>query len=454
MSVINQSLRSTIQALAIVALHAGLNATTIGYWQFEGTPGAVVSSASSEVNSLDYTSSIGGTTGHAPKHSTNTPGKYIHDGASGTVVNDNNATSIQIAGTNGSGQFLMIHDGNSGKLAPTGSFTLEAFVKAVSGGTFGNIVTKEEFATTGSIGVTTDFKTDRVRIWTGGKRSDPIDTNQPMGSGLNNEQWHHIALVFDGVNTTTLFYDYKVLSTFNGTPSNSWQQNGPLSIGGVRGSTAADSIFSGYIDEVRLSETALNPHQFLVASDSPEARKIPTPPPTAAVTTRTPIIADFAADFNTSTPAPGWNYLWNPTGRGLTIQRSYALTSQIAGEHMQNAVDLNINRSMITSGAPTTKSTDGIDHYAIAAYTVQPGEAGQASIQNSKITTTDIKGSGKISIFVNKTLLGSDAISPNSSSSFDIQLGELQVGDTVYLALGPSDQDACSASIQFQIITQ
>ncbi|CAA6679654.1 MULTISPECIES: hypothetical protein [unclassified Lentimonas] len=185
------------------------------------------------------------------------------------------------------------------------------------------------------------------------------------------------------------------------------------------------------------------------------------------------IIADFEADFSVTQLAPGWTYKWNPTGVKIGDHANYMdlvaydapyeancryvvdLENQPSPKNtLPNAQWLKIAKGFITPGDPILKSTDGLDHYAIACYTIQEGEAGIGSIQNSKIARKFKDGSGKISIFINGNELGSDEAVGDEASTFNVPLGELKVGDTIYLAFGPSGNKASGAKIQFQIDTQ
>ena len=73
-----------------------------------------------------------------------------------------------------------------------------------------------------------------------------------LASVLDN-QWHHIAGVFDGT-TVTLYLDGTILGTtaFSGTPVNN---SGPLNIG--RWAFGAERHFNGLIDEVEIFDRAL-----------------------------------------------------------------------------------------------------------------------------------------------------------------------------------------------------
>ena|GEM_PF-2769429 len=124
-------------------------------------------------------------------------------------------------------------------------------------------------------------------------------------------------------------------------------------------------------------------------------------------------------------------------------------------------IDLNgewikLSKVSMLPGRSAARSTDDISHYVIIAYTVQPGEGGEARIVNSQIQRVLVKGSEKppspISIYVNDKLIGSDNVKGYEPFAFDVPLGRLSAGDTVYIAYGcPEDSNPSTANLQFQI---
>jgi hypothetical protein len=95
------------------------------------------------------------------------------------------------------------------------------------------------------------------------------------------------------------------------------------------------------------------------------------------------------------------------------------------------------------------------DIRGIIAYTIQAGEAGTINIINSsfaKLTTSPSSGANGVDldIFVNDTLVG--ALSKNgfqslTASNFNGSLGNLSVGDTIYVTIGNNGNDAFDASV-------
>lgn len=169
------------------------------------------------------------------------------------------------------------------------------------------------------------------------------------------------------------------------------------------------------------------------------------------------LIADFAADLQPVTPKAGWSYLWNPAGVPITDVSGYSPLVAVPQPNNGFYYDLDgglpLPRSEpaafdsfdILEGLPgggpgrgASQSADGLDHYAIAAYTINSG--GDASIVNSLLTTRDFSVDGlQARIFVNDRDTGVDVFVPpgkGNSSPFDANLGVLNAGDTIYVAIG------------------
>ncbi|MGJ8653481.1 MAG: hypothetical protein ACSHX8_09435 [Opitutaceae bacterium] len=178
------------------------------------------------------------------------------------------------------------------------------------------------------------------------------------------------------------------------------------------------------------------------------------------------IVADFEQDFIVSTDKSGWRYFWNPEGvrlgdRGLYVELQ-ALPSggryivdvenrPSPSNTLPNAQWLRVSRGDIAPGDPRLKSTDDQDHYVILSYTIQEGEAGIGGIVGSRIERKQEAESGKLCIYVNDKLIGSDEVVGTAASRFNVPLGPLHVGDTIYVAFGPGGVRAVGAMIQFQI---
>lgn len=206
------------------------------------------------------------------------------------------------------------------------------------------------------------------------------------------------------------------------------------------------------------------------------------------------VIADFSAEFPVSTlggpnpfsgsetPAAGWNYMWNPDGvigvasgyQSLVPNTVNSFPGAAGGgtspifTNIGNVAFSNVGqgnfifgRVGLTSFHPGRWGDGSLgDIRGIIAYTIQPGEAGTINIIESsfaKLTTSTSSGANGVDldIFVNDTLVG--ALSKNgfqslTASNFNGSLGNLSVGDTIYVTIGNNGNDAFDASvIDFQL---
>lgn len=207
------------------------------------------------------------------------------------------------------------------------------------------------------------------------------------------------------------------------------------------------------------------------------------------------VIAHFSAEFPTSSlgatqpysgseiPATGWDYLWNPTGTVGTsssyqslVPNTFSTGTWYPGSGGASAMFTNIGnlkfndagqgdyifgRVALTSFHPGRFVT-GTDYRGIIAYTIQPGEAGTVNIVNSSFAKLTVAtGSGAngvdLDIYVNDTLIGAlskDGFQSLTASDFDGSLGDLVVGDTVYVTIGNNGNDAFDASVvDFQLVS-
>jgi hypothetical protein len=181
-------------------------------------------------------------------------------------------------------------------------------------------------------------------------------------------------------------------------------------------------------------------------------------------------IADFVNDFpavigagpqfsGSETPAPGWDYMWNPGGTSdLGVSANYqslvpntvnVATTTVDNEGLFTNVgniafnvdgqgNFKFGRVGIGSSHP---GQSGSDYRAIFAYTIQSGEAGTISIIDSSILMKNATGTNGIDVgvYVNDSLLSSfslDGFNSTTATNFNGALGTLVVGDTVYVTVG------------------
>ncbi|MEN1680541.1 MAG: right-handed parallel beta-helix repeat-containing protein [Planctomycetota bacterium] len=159
-------------------------------------------------------------------------------------------------------------------------------------------------------------------------------------------------------------------------------------------------------------------------------------------------MASYRGDFQVTAPATGWQYLWNSggavgdptnyeplvsTGGDYTSDGSPAPTDDPAARFAR----LGRNNGHAATGSDQSGS-GGTSRAVIAAYTVDAD--GDYAIRDSFVMS-NANGSGlELTIHVNDgaTLL-TDFIESGATASFDVELGGLSAGDTVYVAFGAGD---------------
>ncbi|CAA6679193.1 MULTISPECIES: hypothetical protein [unclassified Lentimonas] len=183
------------------------------------------------------------------------------------------------------------------------------------------------------------------------------------------------------------------------------------------------------------------------------------------------VIADYSADFSLKKLKPGWAYQWNPENVNIdqqdqyidleVVKNYYAVDADYPPSKKQNKDAphpdgkwLTARRNSVSCGYGTIESQDQLNHYVILSYTVQPGEAGSGRIINSEVLRKNETGSNEIRIYVNDRLIGTDILKGVGKQAFNVELGLLEVSDTVYLALGPNGKRAGAVNITFQIDTE
>ncbi len=162
-------------------------------------------------------------------------------------------------------------------------------------------------------------------------------------------------------------------------------------------------------------------------------------------------IADYRDDFNPNTPSEGWAYLWNRDGVIGNTANYTALLSTGSG-YDSNGVNglpdplpgrfVTLTQNFGHPG-PAPAQGVGFDVHAIAAFTVD--QAGEVFIANSNLSMTNgnrAVGSDTLALLIHVN--NGPAIFQQSgfdSTTFDISLGELETGDTVFVAIGPNGSD-------------
>lgn len=159
------------------------------------------------------------------------------------------------------------------------------------------------------------------------------------------------------------------------------------------------------------------------------------------------VVADYVDDYAAPNPSGNWQYLWNENGQ-FGMAANYSAMTHDSWRYRPSATTtfpyLGATFAHPGSGVDEADS-GGIDRYAIAAYTVT--EAGQYQITDSLITREGQFGDGiEVTLHVNDQPVAQLlSLAPESSGSFDTVLGNLAVGDTIYVGVGPDGPGAGSS---------
>jgi len=281
----NPKVAAVIGSLAVVMaweVASPVSAATVGYWRFEEASG--------------NTPDVGGTAGlmtafNGPGRSSLVPANPVpQTGAANTrsfLVDGQN----DVFSTNGGVVYSQFTDDVSDPGA--GEFTLETWVNVVDGQGFiaGKSFTSGGASADRGYQLVIDASGNnpntyrvrgKVRTTVGGFYETDVQT---LPSGITYGEWHHIALV-RGIDTLDIYVDGIIGSNDHRTDlaGRDFRGRVPYTIGSgiVGGSAGNPAVFgsfgsgpegrtlNGRIDEVRISNVALNPDQFLRAAQVPE----------------------------------------------------------------------------------------------------------------------------------------------------------------------------------------
>jgi hypothetical protein len=242
--------RKQFLAAAAVSMAFGRMAfaDTVGYWRFEeGIAGQPAGSSSSIIDSSGMGNN--GTAINGPVYTSNTPV---------TNVPATGAADSLAMNFNGSNQRIFVPDSSS--LAITASLTIEAYV--YSRGGYGMIVFRGDDRG-GLDPYALYYDGSQMAFHVGNAAGQNLDIKAAFP--LN--QWNFVAGTLDDSTGTMDLY---VNGTLGATASTTIRPLGPLNsnyqpglgIANVQSSNYSD-YFNGMLDEVRVSNTALSPNQFL-----------------------------------------------------------------------------------------------------------------------------------------------------------------------------------------------
>jgi len=154
--------------------------------------------------------------------------------------------------------------------------------------------------------------------------------------------------------------------------------------------------------------------------------------------------ADYRDDFQTGTPAAGWQYLWNENG-AFGNAGNYSVMPANGSAYRPTSQQF-LNLAPI-SGHPGggTDNGEAFDLLAIAAYTVPT--AGQYSIDNSILNRGGSFGDGVgVMLHVGNSVSQIGSIAAESSGNFDTSIGFLTAGTTIYIGVSPDGPGAGSSA--------
>ena len=163
------------------------------------------------------------------------------------------------------------------------------------------------------------------------------------------------------------------------------------------------------------------------------------------------IVAGYATDFQTGRPKPGWMYMVNTDGAmgnpaGYFPMQWDGIRYEInVKADFPNPVPYSWLSLHGTGGHPGAGAGQGgspVDRYAIAAYVVK--REGRYSLTNASLTMADI---GSVDLMVHVGTNAPVAILDNITqaggpAAFDVDLGRLAEGDTIYVGAGPNGSES------------
>ncbi|MHB1158333.1 MAG: LamG domain-containing protein, partial [Phycisphaerales bacterium] len=284
---------SAVCVTALLLTSGAARAATIGYWSFDdAAPGTNAGTLVTQTNSPD----IDGTAGTyddqrtqypgtpvLPIHHASRPGGGIQvtSGVGGAVVNSENTASLKFANPQASGfspdaGIVTVQDpGASTLLEPAGDFTIEGFVRLNNATILWASLVGKDRSGLVSWGINTSSTGNALSVRIDSLNGSVGQTNQgitALNFNIADGQWHHFAMTYTASERKIRLYgDYNQLA-LNGAGDGVIANNGvilyddsALYFGGRAGSGGLD----GNLDEVRYSDTALTPDQFLRVVPSP-----------------------------------------------------------------------------------------------------------------------------------------------------------------------------------------
>jgi RHS repeat-associated protein len=185
--------------------------------------------------------------------------------------------------------------------------------------------------------------------------------------------------------------------------------------------------------------------------------------------TASSIITSFQGAMKADQPTAGWSYLWNSRG---AIGNPSNYTPLLSTSNVTPSYDSNgipgvpdpapagyvwmWGRGFGHPGYGSRRDSLGIERYAIAAYTLS--SPGQVYINNGILENKDNSTDGlNLKIHTNSTLIYSNSTPGGLGRSLNfsnINLGNLNTGDVIYVAVGGKEYDySDSFGLNYSIVT-
>ena len=247
--------------------------STLAHVKFDGSVNAADADGGTFLNGENAAAKDGGS---PATFSDDVPGARIVDGVGGEVLSKNNTQSLyfsasKVSWTNANDIYYLRKtlDGDDRT-----SWTVEFFMKANSGQALwarlmsalggGNWTTRSPYII--------EYKTDAKRFALNGSGNIP---SLNFGTDVCDGKWHHVAFSFEPNNdrpdptnsVARVYVDYGEPAVAQTPNIFKYSENMHFVIGGVGGPN--ETGYVGFIDEMRISDGALEPSQFLRAEKAP-----------------------------------------------------------------------------------------------------------------------------------------------------------------------------------------
>jgi hypothetical protein len=160
----------------------------------------------------------------------------------------------------------------------------------------------------------------------------------------------------------------------------------------------------------------------------------------------TVLVADYTDDFQSGTPAAGWQYLWNPNGAFGNANDYSVMPADGSVYRPPSEEFLNLASGSGHPGPGVDNSTGGpFDRLPIAAYTVPVD--GQYSIDDSFLSRDGAFGDGvSVLMHVGNSVTQIGSFEAESTGDFDTSIGFLTAGTTIYIGVTPDGPGSGSSA--------